>query len=138
MEQNVSRRDFLGRGVGAALGLVLPAGACASERPQARPSIAGRLGLGLGLGLGVRPGFRFRAARRLRAVSQTVRLADHIIVVATEGSNVLMVASEGESVLIGGGAPAQARDLLRLIEHETARAVVPTLINTHWHSAHTG
>ncbi len=69
---------------------------------------------------------------------QTMRLADHLLVVSTEGSNVLVVSGEGETVLIGGGTRAQARDLLRLIERQTGRVVVPTLINTHWHAAHTG
>lgn len=69
---------------------------------------------------------------------QSVRLADHVIVVSTEGSNVLVVAGEDGRVLVGGGAPGQSRDLLRLIERETGRASAFTLINTHWHSAHTG
>jgi glyoxylase-like metal-dependent hydrolase (beta-lactamase superfamily II) len=107
MAHNVRRRDFLGCGVGAGLGLALPAGVGAFARPQRKPSIAGRL-------------------------------ADHLVVVTTKGSNVLVVSGEDDTVLIGGGAPEQGRDLLYLVERETRRSVVPTLINTHWHSAHTG
>src|SRR5262245_58700218 len=92
-------------------------------------------GLATALGLALPAGVRaFARPQRL----QTLRLADHLIVVSTVGSNVLVVSGEDETVLIGGGTPGQARDLLRLIEHETGQAVVPTLINTHWHSAHTG
>jgi glyoxylase-like metal-dependent hydrolase (beta-lactamase superfamily II) len=69
---------------------------------------------------------------------QAQRLANNLIVISANDSNVLLVSGKDEAVLIGGGQPAQARDLLRLIERETGRAVVPTLINTHWHSAHTG
>jgi cyclase len=131
----VGRRGFLGGGFAAAMGLVLPA---AFASPQRRPSIAGRL----------RPRSQSQsqssfqsssqAARRLRASSVTQRLADHVIVIDAGGSNVVLVSGEDEAVLIGGGEPTQARGLLRLVERETRRAVVPTLINTHWHSAHTG
>ena len=65
---------------------------------------------------------------------QTVRLADDLSVVNAGGSNVLVVSGKGEVVLIGGGAPEQASDLL----HVAGRSVVTTLINTHWHTAHTG
>ena len=129
MEQR-SRRDFIGAGLAAALGLVLPGVGRAFERPERRPSIAVRLGIGARV--------RVQAARRLRALLPIQRLADHLTVIDAGGSNVLLVSDEDEAVLIGGGAPAQARDLLRLVEHETARDVVPTLINTHWHAAHTG
>jgi cyclase len=105
MEHKVNRRDVLGSGVGAALGLALPAGVSALAR-----------------------------SRRL----QTERLVDHLLLAGGESSNVLVIVGEGEAVLIGGGAPEQARDLLSLVEREAGRAVVPTLINTHWHSAHTG
>jgi cyclase len=110
MERNVSRRDLLRSGCAAAVGSGV---------------------FGLALPTGVRA---FAGPQRL----QTMRLADHLLVVSADGSNVLIVSGESDTVLIGGGPPAQARDLLRLIEHETRRAVVPTLINTHWHSAHTG
>ncbi|MEP7243087.1 MAG: MBL fold metallo-hydrolase [Gammaproteobacteria bacterium] len=69
---------------------------------------------------------------------EITRLADHLIVVSGAGGNVLVISGEGEVVLVGGGAPEQARELLHLIERETGRHVVPTLINTHWHLAHTG
>jgi cyclase len=134
MKHHSSRRGFLGSGFAAALALALPAEVCADPRLQPKPSIAGRLGVRR---LGSRqPGSP--AARRLRASLQTQRLADHLIVISGEGSNVLAIFGEHETVLIGGGSPEQARDLLRLIERETGRAVVPTLINTHWHPAHTG
>jgi cyclase len=105
MEHIVRRRDFLGCGFAAALGLALPAGVGAFARPQ---------------------------------TLQTWRLAEHLIVIDAGGSNVVLVSAAEEAVLIGGGKPAQARNLMRLIERETKRAVVPTLINTHWHCAHTG
>lgn len=101
MEHHIGRRDFLGSGFAAALGLASPV---------------------------------FARSPRL----QTMRLADHLTVVGSEGSNVLVVFGEDEAVLIGGGAPEQARDLLRFVEQETKRTVIPTLINTHWHAAHTG
>jgi glyoxylase-like metal-dependent hydrolase (beta-lactamase superfamily II) len=75
---------------------------------------------------------------RASAPTQKQKLADHIAVIDAGGSNVVLVCAEEEAVLIGGGHPTQARDLSRLIEHVTRRAIVPTLINTHWHSAHTG
>jgi cyclase len=100
-----------------------------SRRDLLGSGFAGALGLTLPAGV--------RAFARPQPL-QTMRLADHLIVVSTEGSNVLVVTGEDELVLIGGGNPAHARDLLRLIERETGRDVVPTLINTHWHSAHTG
>jgi cyclase len=124
MKHHPSRRCFLGSGFAAALALALPAEVCSDARLQPKPSIAGRLGS--------------PAARRLRASLQTQRLADHLIVLSGEGSNVLAVLGEGETVLVGGGSPRQARDLLRLIQRETGPAVVPTLINTHWHPDHTG
>jgi glyoxylase-like metal-dependent hydrolase (beta-lactamase superfamily II) len=64
---------------------------------------------------------------------QALWLEDDLSLVNVAGSNVLVVSGRHEAVLIGGGAPESARDLLRFIE-----PVVPTLINTHWHSAHTG
>ena len=105
MEHKLSRRDLIRSGFSAALGLTLPAAACAFARP--RPL-------------------------------QTVRLADHLIVVSAEGSNVVVVSGENETVLVGGGEPGHARDLLRIVERESRRDFVPSLINTHWHSAHTG
>jgi cyclase len=93
MEHNVTRRDILGSGFAAALGLALPV-----------------------------------------ARLQAVRLTDDVSVVNAGGSNVLVVSGKDEAVLIGGGAPEQARDLL----HVVGRAAVTTLINTHWHAAHTG
>jgi glyoxylase-like metal-dependent hydrolase (beta-lactamase superfamily II) len=50
----------------------------------------------------------------------------------------VLVSGENEAVLIGGGTPAKAREVLRLIERETRRGVVPALIDTHGHAAHTG
>jgi cyclase len=106
--------------------------------PHGKPSIAGRLRSGSGSEF--RSEFRsgFPAARRLRALLQVQQLADHLTVIDAGGSNVVLVSGKEEAVLIGGGNPSQARNLLRLVERETRRAVVPTLINTHWHSAHTG
>jgi cyclase len=96
----------------------------------------GLLGAGLagalGMALPAAPAF----ARQPRL--KTTRLADHLLVVSGQGGNVLVVSAPGETVLIGGGAPEEARDLLRLVESETGQDVVPTLINTHWHLAHTG
>jgi glyoxylase-like metal-dependent hydrolase (beta-lactamase superfamily II) len=105
MEHTVRRRDLLGCGFAAALGLALPAGVGAFARPR---------------GL------------------QAWRLAEHLVVIDAGGSNVVLVSGAGEAVLIGGGKPAQARDLMRFIERETSRSVLPTLIDTHWHVAHTG
>jgi cyclase len=76
----------------------------------------------------------FGRPRRLRSE----RLADHLTVVSGEGGNVLVVSGKEETALIGGGAPGEARDLLRLIERDRAHGAVRTLINTHWHLAHTG
>ena len=127
---HLSRRGFLrfglGSGFAAAAGLMLSSAPRALARPQPKPSIAGRLKTGL------------RAVRRLRALSQPHQLADHVAVIDTAGSNVVLVSDKEEAVLIGGGMPTQARDLLRVIEPESKRDVVPTLINTHWHPAHTG
>jgi glyoxylase-like metal-dependent hydrolase (beta-lactamase superfamily II) len=105
MSFNVSRRGFLGAGLGGTLSIVLPPGVSAVTR--SRPL-------------------------------HTTRLAYHLLVVSGQGGNVLVISDPGETVLIGGGAPEQARDLLRLIERETRQDAVPTLINTHWHLAHTG
>jgi glyoxylase-like metal-dependent hydrolase (beta-lactamase superfamily II) len=74
----------------------------------------------------------------LRASLRTLRLEDNLIVVSANDTNTLLVSTKNESVLIGGGPPTQARTLLHLVEHETQRAVIPTLINTHWHAEHTG
>jgi cyclase len=61
---------------------------------------------------------------------------EHLRVLDAAGSNVLVVSGDDGVVLVGGGAPEYARDLSRVIARETRRP--PTLINTHWHSAHTG
>jgi cyclase len=74
-----------------------------------------------------------------RVSLQANRLADHLLMVSgPAGGNVLLVTAPGEAVLIGGGPPGQARDLMKMVAHEAGRDVVPTLINTHWHLAHTG
>jgi cyclase len=73
-----------------------------------------------------------------RQALPTEQLADHLTVVRGRGSNVLMISAPGETVLVGGGVPEQARDLMRLVERKTARGSALTLINTHWHLAHTG
>jgi cyclase len=100
-----------------------------SRRGVLGAGLAGALGLALPAGASA-----FTRPRPL----QTVRLADHLMVVSGQGGNVLVISGPGETVLIGGGAPEQARDLLRLVERETGQNAVPTLINTHWHLAHTG
>jgi cyclase len=92
-------------------------------------ALAGALGMALPAGVSA-----FTRPQRL----QTTKLAEHLLVVSGQGGNVFVISGPGETVLIGGGAPDQARDLLRLIERETGQDAVPTLINTHWHLAHTG
>jgi cyclase len=95
-------------------------------------------GAALGLGLPAADRAFARSEALNRRAAETTHLAGHLSVVSAGRSNVVVVSGEGETVLVGGGDPVQARSLLRLIERETGRAVVPTLINTHWHSAHTG
>jgi cyclase len=97
----------------------------------------GFLGAGLAGALGIALAEGAPASPRARPL-QIARLADHLMIVGGQGGNVLVVTGPDDTVLIGGGAPEQARDLLRLIERETGQHAVPTLINTHWHLAHTG
>jgi cyclase len=63
-------------------------------------------------------------------------LANGVQLVHGAGTNVVVVSGADGTLMIDGGAPAQSRSLLRLV----AAGVGPvrTLVNTHWHTDHTG
>ncbi len=87
---------------------------------------------GTGLGLLARP---LLAAR---ATLSAEKLADGVICIHGAGANVVALRDAAGLVFIDGGLKANSADLLSLAQQQLGKGPLHTLINTHWHSEHTG
>ena len=66
------------------------------------------------------------------------KLAEGLVLVRGAGANVLVAQDGSGMVFVDGGLKAHAKALLSLAQRELGARQAHTLINTHWHSEHTG
>lgn len=104
----LSRRRFISRAVGGAVGVSLGAA-----------------------------GLRARVARA-QSVDGTVELGDGFYVLGTGETNVLAVTAGDGVALVDGGSASESADLLRRVAELPGGERVHTLFNTHWHPEQTG
>jgi cyclase len=68
----------------------------------------------------------------------TLRLADDLHVLTTEGVNVVALTGAQGAVLVDGGSAERSDELMRAIAQLPRAGPVHTLFNTHWHREQTG
>lgn len=66
------------------------------------------------------------------------RLADNVLLFTGAGCNVLGVVGTDDVTLVDGGLAANTEALVQAVDLHTGGRPIRTLINTHWHSDHTG
>ena len=66
------------------------------------------------------------------------RLADNVLLFTGAGCNVLGITGTDGEALVDGGLAANAEALLQAVDRHADGRPIRTLINTHWHSDHTG
>jgi glyoxylase-like metal-dependent hydrolase (beta-lactamase superfamily II) len=108
---STTRRQFLRAG-GAAAGWLAGAGAFTRAANAATPARDGRIA--------------------------TATLAPGCTLITGAGGNVVALQGETGSLLVDGGLARHAKALLDAAARATGNRKVATLINTHWHPAHTG
>jgi glyoxylase-like metal-dependent hydrolase (beta-lactamase superfamily II) len=101
----------LAAGLAGSAGLLAPVGASASSRAGKGPSAAS---------LKLEP------------------LGDRLSLVTGAACNVVVLRGDDGLLLVDGGAAADSRALLALLDGQFPRLPVRQLLNTHWHLAHTG
>ena len=114
MVRLLNRRDVLRAGLGAAAGMSLVG--CASA-----PS-----------GSGV------SKAAPVKWQPVATPLGERLLLVSGLGGNVLALRTDEGVLLVDSGAPGATAALQAELERFAPGARVTTVINTHWHSAHTG
>jgi cyclase len=115
-----------------------PAAPCAAG--QSRRSFL-RLALGAtalsATGLRLGPGLGIAGAQPVAPLTETP-LRDGLTLIRGSGGNVVLLREGAAAALVDSGPPEQAAGLAALIRERTGGAPVGTLLNTHWHPAHTG
>ena len=77
-------------------------------------------------------------AQTAPAAIASTTLGDGILLFTGSGCNVLVVIAPDGLVMIDGGLEANSAALLEAVGRSTGGARVQSLVNTHWHSDHTG
>lgn len=93
------------------------------------------LAAGASLGVFARP---VRAAADAAARIDAQALAPGFTLLTGAGCNVLALAGPDGALLVDGGYQRHSAALLAAVARATGSRKVSTLINTHWHPAHTG
>ena len=66
------------------------------------------------------------------------RLSDTLIEITGAGANVMVLSSPEGLLMVDGGLPERSAELLKVIASQPGAGRVQVLINTQWHSDHTG
>jgi glyoxylase-like metal-dependent hydrolase (beta-lactamase superfamily II) len=107
------RREFLASLSGTLVGAAVPTGSMLS---RSRPAVA--------------------APRKISLKAQL--LDDGVLLIHGAGCNVLALRSEAGIVFIDGGLKAHGKALLALAQKQLGARSASALVNTHWHTDHTG
>ena len=67
----------------------------------------------------------------------TIKLTDHLSVVMGAGGNIAVLTGDEGTLQVDSGLPNRSADIAKAVADVSVQPVT-TLINTHWHSDHTG
>jgi cyclase len=109
--------------------------ACASRRSFLRLALGATALSASGLDLG--PWVGSAQAQPAAALTETA-LRDGLTLIRGAGGNAVLLRGSTDAVLVDSGVAEQATALAALVRERVGAAPVGTLLNTHWHPAHTG